>query len=1077
MNTSMGTIYYTLLFTLLLVFRKVCSTPISWDNKCPELLKICGNRIESDEFSKLDCLYSLDPVIVSHFNDACHQVIWNFVNTIIDNEKVRDGLSGVCSEDLHKINCQKEDVPGSYLKCVVNYKDTIEDSNCLNRIEQFENAAFYDYEWIGSFLHNCADDIKELNCGRIDLKGSSQAMTITCLQDNIVKVKEACRKEVFHLAEIQADNIKLDHQLYVACVEDQNKYCPQFFPGNGRIFKCLMQHRHEKLTVKCFHHLQRRQKLISQDYKVSKGLMRACREDIKKAHCRKQTSDDREIRLAQILICLQNVMHNGTKVDPDCEIEMDEHRKLLMEDYHLSPEIVNGCAKEIRLYCNGLEAGGKTIHCLMHHAKWKYKANKRIGVVCERALEDLVKETFVGEDWRVDPVLHEACNPVVKILCRDVRGGNARVLSCLLDNIDTDQMTEECEVALTQIQYFVVRNFKLDPQLYRACHDDATRLCHMSPEWENSIDQTPENGPLILPCLYRYMYHPEEKMQLKTVCTDQIRRVMRQRAINVDLLPEIEEPCLSDLSTFCSENTAKGEEMQCLQNKLAELQEKCKGAIINYTEVEAQNVNLNPIIVKYCKKVMETHCSSEMKHDDGDVMECLISHKNDPDVKANAKCRISIEHFQIISLKDYRFSYKFKMACKNYAMRYCYYAKNKAEVVGCLSEKIRNDTINGLKSDVHKDCRQQIKAQLFQQRENIEFNPKLKDSCAEDIKEHCKDVEPGSSQILECLQVHSANLKDACKKEIFKIKKQELNDNSIDYALMKTCEGSINQFCANYEREQVLECLKKYKDEIGFNKDCRLVVIHRIIEQNSDYRLNPLLQEHCKPDINKFCQSKFILAKPDQELNGEVIKCLKQAFKRSKLTNRCEKKMATILREQALDVQLNPLLRAVCKNELDTICHLDAGNVEECLKNALLQHKIPTAACQVEVANMIEESHADINADPKLQETCSIDLLKYCKDVVQGQGRHIKCLSNILNQNPDQLEPECKQMLTKRLQMYKNAVEVAPISDLTGLYIHVSASPSKHYFFLIGLMAIASFFVVGMFCGRVTKRQLQSKNK
>lgn len=41
-------------------------------------------------------------------------------------------------------------------------------------------------------------------------------------------------------------------------------------------------------------------------------------------------------------------------------------------------------------------------------------------------LELLIKETDAGEDWRVDPVLREACKPVVDIACQDVRGGNAR---------------------------------------------------------------------------------------------------------------------------------------------------------------------------------------------------------------------------------------------------------------------------------------------------------------------------------------------------------------------------------------------------------------------------------------------------------------------------------------------------------------------------------------------------------------------------------------------------------------------------------------------------------------------------
>lgn len=1063
------------------VKRGAVRSTIKEDLKCVEVERLCTDVREHDDMLILECLYSLDPSALSRLNKECQDVVWHHTSMLIENNNVKDALSQVCRNDLSKLNCQSEGPPGSYLKCIVSNKDDITHPECTALVERFENVAFYDYQWITSFLQNCKGDISRLQCGRIDNNGLSQSETLACLQDHIADVPDLCRKEVFRLAEIQADNIKFDHQLYLACSEDYMRYCRQFVPGSGRIFRCLMQHRNDQLTSQCHNHLMRRQKLISQDYKVSRGLMRSCRDDIKKSHCRKQTSEDRGIRLAQVLLCLENVIRNGTKVDPDCEVEMVEHRKIMMEDYRLSPEIVDGCSLEISKFCSGLEVGGKTIHCLMDHARLKNK-NKRIGDSCQRALEDLVKETDVGEDWRVDPVLHEACNPVVKAACRDIRGGNARVMSCLMDNIGADHMTEDCEDALMQIQYFVARDFKLDPQLYRACREDATRLCHASRDWEdNKVNYDPNNAPLVLPCLYRYLYHPDKDKQLKPVCIDEIRRVMRQRAVNVDLQPEIEEVCLDDLSLFCFDKTAKGEEMQCLQKNLEDLKEKCKEAIINFTEIEAQYIGLNPFIMTHCRKAIETHCATEVKNDDGDIMECLIAHKNDPDVKKYSKCRVSIEHFQIVSLKDYHFSYKFKIACKNYAMRYCREAKTKAAVVMCLSEKVRNDTVNGLKSDIQKECRQQLKAQLFQQRENIDYDPKLKEACAVDIKLHCKDVEHGTAQVLECLQTTSSKLSEACQKEIFKVKKQEIADNSIDYALITMCADSIQQFCPHAEQEHVLDCLKKHKDELTFNKKCRLVVIHRMIEQHSDYRLNPSLQENCKPDIKKFCYDKILQSKPDQELNGEVIKCLKVSFKQSRLSNKCEKEMASILRDQALDVRLNPLLKAVCKNELETICREDsdedAGDIEECLKNALLNHKIPSPACQVEVASMIEESQADIQVDPLLQRTCALDLLKFCDGVPQGGGRHIKCLKIVMDDKNKQLVPECKTMLTKRLEMYRNAAEVVPPADLQELYTQVVASPAKHYFFMVVMMALGSFFVIGMFCGRASRRHILSKNK
>lgn len=48
---------------------------------------------------------------------------------------------------------------------------------------------------------------------------------------------------------------------------------------------------------------------------------------------------------------------------------------------------------------------------------------------------------------------------------------------------------------------------------------------------------------------------------------------------------------------------------------------------------------------------------------------------------------------------------------------------------------------------VLKDCRQQLRAQLYQQRENIHFDPVLQTSCTTDIKQYCFNVEPGNSQV------------------------------------------------------------------------------------------------------------------------------------------------------------------------------------------------------------------------------------------------------------------------------------------------------------------------------------------
>lgn len=1055
-------------FSQLIRGKRGSKTTFLDDPACNNAKRFCGNPKENDELSILECLHSLHPNDLGMLTQKCQQIVWDQTNKLIKDESVVDTLFPLCRNDMTRLNCKVDE--GDYFKCLANGKDNIEDKSCQEMVKRMENVAFTDYKFLAKFLYHCEKDVQDLSCGKIDSQGPSQIKTIACLQSNILKVSDSCKREVFRLSEIQSDNIKLDQQLYLDCVEDYSKLCSQFSAGSGQVFHCLVRQDPQKLSSKCKESLSRREKLISQDYKVSKGLMRSCREDIKRTHCRKQTSSDKTIRLAQILLCLENIAKNGSRISSDCETELVEHRRMLMEDYRLSPEIVDKCKKEISVFCKGIQTGGNTIHCLMKHAR---RRDEVFDKKCQFALEDLLKKSDAGENWKVDPILHKACFPVVSKLCKDVTSGEARVINCLMDNIGSDYMTVDCEDALIQIQYFISRRFELDDQLYRSCKADAKLLCQASSDWDNEVEPNYSLG--VLPCLYRYINPDNKTMQLSRSCLDNVRRVMRQRALSVDLEPAIQESCLQDLGTFCHDQVQTGEEMKCLQDKYKELDDKCRETIELFTEFQAEHIELNPYIKKYCSKIIDTLCQNEAKHDEGDVMDCLIAHKNDPVVKGSQSCRGSIEHFQLISLNDYRFSYKFKAACKPYAMRFCSKAHTKNEVIRCLSEHVLNATVVGIKTEIPRECKQQLKAQLFQQRENINFDPVLKEACTKDIKKYCSDIPSGNAKVIECLKSENIKLSEKCEKEIFKVKKQEIDDNSVDYALLTMCSEEIEQFCSHHEKENVFSCLKKNKDEKDFAKKCKQVVMHRIVEQNSNYQLNPSLQQNCNLDINKFCSR--LLVDRGKETNGVVIKCLKEQFKLSKLSNKCEKEMASILREQALNIDLNPLIRIVCKNELLTICKTDnednAGDKEECLKDALLNSQIQTPECKVEVANMIEESQADIQVDPLLQQMCALDLLNFCSNVPQGNGRHINCLKIMLDNNK-KISPKCKNMLNKRLEMYKNAAKLAPPAppeNLGELYNQVVSSPSKQYFFLVVMTFLGSIFMVGILCGRLNRRK------
>uniref|UniRef100_U5EST3 Putative golgi apparatus protein cysteine-rich fibroblast growth factor receptor n=1 Tax=Corethrella appendiculata TaxID=1370023 RepID=U5EST3_9DIPT len=1075
------------------------------DETCGQVRSLCSNlRSGTDDIYVLECIQSFPKQQLQTISDTCQHLIWTHTKQFMDDLFVHKLIEHNCNNkifDNSLSDCKVSKDSGQLLGCVIDHKERIKNNECRGFVQRLEWVAFSDFRLIGHFVQDCEQDIELNGCGRINTEENklSQGETLACLQTHIDSLANNCKKGVLHLSELQSDNVKLDRQLFLACATDSLRFCPEARPGSGAIYKCLMRNKNDgTMSKQCQLQLLRRDKLIAHDYRVSKGLARACKEEIKTHHCRRGVSDDKDIRLAQILLCLESIQKNNTKILPECLAEMIDHRKMLMEDYQLSPEILTDCSDDISKFCSNLEAGGKTIHCLMEYARPKRKKERRVNAQCLRALEMLVKVADVGEDWRVDPILRKACKPVVDIACTETEGGDARVMSCLMEKLGTNYMTQQCETALLQIQYFVARDFKLDPQLYRNCREDAVRLCRAKKNWAD-IDSSqmldPERGPLILPCLHRYAYRPEKEIHLKQECLQEVKRVMRQRAKSVDLIPEIEDDCIDDLALYCFDKTGKGEEMQCLQDNLEKLQERCRAAVNSYTEDEAGHIELNPIIMAVCGDAMQKHCSSILKtgKDEGEMMECLIAYKNDPDMRTDVKCRAAIEHFQIISLKNYHFTFKFKEACRPYVSRFCQSSNTKYDVVACLSELMRNDTIKGAKHSIPKECRQQVRAQLYQQRENIDYDPKLKAACKNEIENFCFNIPHGSGQVLECLQTQHEKLNEQCRHLLFTIKKSELTDSSTDYTLINTCKDMIRQYCRDTEPSKMLDCLKLHKDESLFEVKCHLVVVNRMIEQNLDYRFNPKLQTACSKNIADFCTHIVANAKQNEELNGKVINCLKTKFREGKLYPDCEKQMTEVLHEQALNYKLNPLLQSLCHKEIQVLCSSVAvvaandgtntaieehGEVEECLKNAFMNKQIITQECKIEIAVLIQEAKADIHVDPLLQRACTVDLLKYCSNVQSGNGRLLKCLEVILEDESKALEDDCKQKLLQRMEMFKNAAVVAPQPEsLSDLYTQVVESPAKRYFLVVLCTFVGFVFIFGLFCGRVTRRTMAMKNK
>uniref|UniRef100_A0A7N8Y187 Golgi apparatus protein 1 n=1 Tax=Mastacembelus armatus TaxID=205130 RepID=A0A7N8Y187_9TELE len=1008
------------------------------------------------------------------------QLLWNYKLNLTTDPKFESVATEVCKSTITECN-EEERGRGYLVSCLVDHRGNISEYQCNQYITKMTSIIFSDYRLICGFMDKCKEDINNLRCGSINIGHKdihSQGEVIACLekalvreaeqQDHVRPIKEDCKRAILRVAELSSDDFHLDRHLYFSCRDDRERFCQNTPAGEGKVYKCLFNHKFEEaMSEKCRDALTTRQKLISQDYRVSYSLAKACKLDLRKQRCSLDTNlpRAREARLSYLLLCLEAAVHRGRPVSGECQGEMLDYRRMLMEDFSLSPEIVLHCRTEIEAHCSGLHRKGRTLHCLMRIGRGERSTS--IDSVCQSALQTLIQSADPGADYRIDRALNEACESVIQTASWSI----SVILSCLMEHLYTEKMVEDCEHRLLELQYFISRDWKMDPLLYKKCQGDASRLCHTH-GWNETSELMPPGA--VFSCLYRHAYRTEEQgRRLSRDCKVEVQRILHQRALDVKLDPELQKRCMTDLGKWCSEKTDTGQELECLQDHLEDLVSACRDVVGNLTELESeshlwlfvsdpfsplQDIQIDALLIRACEPVIQAHCHdvADNQIDTGDLMECLVQNKHQKEM--NEKCSVGVTHFQLIQMKDFRFSYKFKMACKEDVLRLCSNIKKKVDVVICLSTTVRNDTLQDVREQrVTLKCRKQLRVEELEMSEDIRLEPELYEPCRSDISRLCPNVNFGNAQMIECLKEQKKQLSQRCHQRIFRLQEAEMTDPELDYQLMRVCKQMIKRFCTEADARNVLQCLKQNKNSELMDPKCKQMITKRQITQNTDYRLNPVLRKACRADIPKFCQSILNKASEDSELEGQVIACLKLKYAD----------------------QVNPQLQ-----HLHPWCHQNVQNARlywfaKCVylyctcdvwKLCVLILR-PLFVLQ-EVLNMLKESKADIFVDPVLHTACALDIKHHCAAVAPGRGRQMSCLMEALQDKRVRLQPECKKRLQDRIDMWSYAAKVAPAEGFSDLAVQVMTSPSKNYILFMIALGVCILFLVGLLCGRITKQDV-----
>jgi golgi apparatus protein 1 len=330
----------------------------------------------------------------------------------------------VCREDLESdrlAECKSaEPINGHLVSCLLDHRENATSDTCKSFLTNIAALIFSDYRLIYNFHNDCEQDIQTFKCGRIERddnennnKGAAsqqpvansqnlgsntqQGGTLECLANSFQSLQLKCRKQIVRITELQSDDFHLDRPLYFACREDRERFCERIASGDGRVYKCLLKQKfNPEMSKPCRQQLERRQKIMVQNVQADRGFLRACKKDILKHECRKELriGDDQTMQLNNLILCLEKAIRDGDEIDPACKVELIEHRKMIMSDYQLNPNIVNYCEQEIKTYCDrGQDRGGKTLHCLLKYAK-KYLTKKDSKIIFSDRCVAEVRKAF-----------------------------------------------------------------------------------------------------------------------------------------------------------------------------------------------------------------------------------------------------------------------------------------------------------------------------------------------------------------------------------------------------------------------------------------------------------------------------------------------------------------------------------------------------------------------------------------------------------------------------------------------------------------------------------------------------------
>jgi hypothetical protein len=312
----------------------------------------------------------------------------------------------------------------------------------------------------------CAKTAKSMCAPELEAarsKVSSSGTVLECLKRKHADgdVDDApCAAEIKKKMVAAAGDIREDTALTLACKAELTKHCDGVAPGEGRLWRCLAEHRADASDV-CEAKLFEREVWMSGDWRFKYALANECSSEAQTLCQGVAAGGGRVIR------CLQSKLGDPA-MGASCRKAVFADQKREHSDVRLHKELSQACGEDTKELCGDVEPGeGRVLACLK-----KRRASLK-EPECRHAVLRLMMSH--ADNYLLDAPLAAACHDDVIAHCSAVEPGHGRVHECL--RAIPNALSKACLAAEVAAEADEAEDIRLKPQITRACAASAAALC------------------------------------------------------------------------------------------------------------------------------------------------------------------------------------------------------------------------------------------------------------------------------------------------------------------------------------------------------------------------------------------------------------------------------------------------------------------------------------------------------------------------------------------------------------------------------------------------------------------------